>query len=81
MCKEEYRDWYHLTADITLNKPLQYKDCYDVGQEAWDYKEKQLQEMIEDIEQIPTSMSCYVSLEERQAAVRMKESILKILKG
>lgn len=74
----EYQEW------IDKNTTQSYQACHwDVlqfAEEDWNFKESKLQSKIQRIEDYPTCMSCYATVEEMQAAKAMKETILKILK-
>lgn len=63
-----------------------FNELYSIGAEYCDKeqsskKQQNLEELIERIERYPCCMSCYLTVEEMQAAKSMKESILQILKG
>lgn len=50
-------------------------------EEAWEIQNDNFTKLVERVEDYPCCMSCYLTVEELNAAKQMKESILKILKG
>lgn len=74
----EYQEW--LDHNTTLGYQENNWEVLQFAEEAWNFKESKLQSMIQRIEEYPTCMSCYATVEEMNAAKAMKETILKILK-
>lgn len=71
----EFDQWYESTHSFTED------DHIDGAEEAWDYKQEQLESLIKRIEDYPCCMSCYATIAEMKSAQRMKEALLRILKG
>ena len=72
---DKFDDWYHNTHS--------YRDDenHNGAMEAWDYKQEQLEYLIKRIETHPCCLSCYSTTEEMYTRERMKDSVLRILKG
>jgi len=71
----EFDKWYESTYSFAEG------ENYSGAREVWDYRQEQLESLIKRIENYPCCMSCYATVEEMKSAQRMKEIILRILKG
>lgn len=74
----KYQEW--IDQSTTQTYQACHWDVFTVCRGSLDFKESELQGKIQRIEDYPTCMSCYATVEEMQAATAMKETILKILK-
>ena len=72
---DEFSSWYQLNHGYWCTEHI------DGAEDAWNYKQEQLESLIERIEDYPCCMSCYTTLEEMKSAQAMKDKILCILRG
>jgi len=72
---DKFDQWYESTHSVADD------ENYSGAMDAWDYRQEQVESLIERIENYPCCMSCYATIEEMKSAQRMKETILRILKG
>lgn len=80
--KQTFDEWWESSLEdgtfITDDSCLQEK--YFAAKEAWEYRDVELQRVVTRLEEFPSCISCYLTIEEMVVGNSMKEDLIRILK-